>query len=74
MMLLCGVFFPVEQLPAGLQIVASFLPLTHAVAIARPLMAGALPADLLGHIAVLLVYALAGAYVALALTRRRLLR
>ena len=74
MMLLCGVFFPVEQLPAGLQIVAGFLPLTHAVAIARPVMDGALPADLLVHIAVLLVYAIAGAYVALALTRRRLLR
>src|SRR5688500_6175474 len=38
MMLACGVFFPVEQLPAGLQAAAQVLPLTHAVELARPLM------------------------------------
>ena len=74
MMLLCGVFFPLDRLPQGLQIVAGFLPLTHAVAIARPLMDGALAPDLFIHIAVLLAYALAGAYLALGLTRRRLLK
>ena len=74
MMLLCGVFFPLDRLPQELQVVAGFLPLTHAVAIARPLMDGALAPDLFIHIAVLLVYALAGAYLALGLTRRRLLK
>lgn len=74
MMLLCGVFFPLEQLPAALQAVASVLPLTHAVAIARPLMNGAVPDNLAGHLAVLLAYGTAGAYLALALTRKRLLK
>lgn len=71
-LLVCGVFFPVEQLPAALQAVAAFLPLYHAVALARPLMLGELPTDVLLHLAVPVLYAAAGFYVALVLTRRRL--
>jgi len=73
MMLLCGVFFPLDQLPAALQTAASVLPLTHAVAVARPLMNAALPADLWLHLGVLALYGTAAFYVALVLTRRRLL-
>ncbi|HJQ61535.1 MAG TPA: ABC transporter permease [Burkholderiales bacterium] len=73
MMLVCGVFFPVEQLPAWLQAVAQVLPLTHAVSIARPLMNGAVPAAATMHVIVLTVYAVVGFYIALVLTRRRLL-
>ena len=40
---ICGVFFPVSQLPPLWQNVAAALPLTHAVDIARPLMSGAVP-------------------------------
>ncbi|HXV11640.1 MAG TPA: ABC transporter permease, partial [Burkholderiales bacterium] len=74
MMLLCGVFFPLEQLPAAVQAVAQALPLTHAVALARPLMQGSIPAGIMLHVGVLLAYAVAGFYVALVLTRRRLLK
>jgi lipooligosaccharide transport system permease protein len=74
MMLVCGVFFPIEQLPAALQSVAAMLPLTHAVAIARPLMHDTVPPGLFTHLAVLLAYGLVGFQIALALTRRRLLR
>jgi lipooligosaccharide transport system permease protein len=74
MMLLCGVFFPLEQLPGALQVIAGFLPLTHAVAVARPLMSGSLPPNLALHILVLVLFALGGAYLALAFTRRRLLK
>lgn len=74
MMLLSGVFFPLEQLPAAIQAVAQALPLTHAVALARPLMQGSVPADILLHVGVLLAYTAAGFYVALVLTRRRLLK
>jgi lipooligosaccharide transport system permease protein len=74
MMLLCGVFFPVTQLPEGMQIVASVLPLTHAVDLARPLMSGAVPPSAVLNIIVLLVYALVGFYVSLVLFRRRLSR
>jgi lipooligosaccharide transport system permease protein len=74
MLLLSGVFFPVDQMPAALQGVAKTLPLTHAIDIARPLLSGRVPADILLHIAVLLAYAFAAYYVALVLTRRRLLK
>jgi lipooligosaccharide transport system permease protein len=74
MMLVCGVFFPIDQLPPALQAVAAVLPLTHAVAIARPLMNDAVPAGLLTHLAVLVAYGLVGFQVALAMTRRRLLK
>jgi lipooligosaccharide transport system permease protein len=74
MMLLCGVFFPVSQLPQALQALAAVLPLTHAVEMARPLMNGAVPPQTLLHIGVLLAYALAGFYVSLVLFRRRLSR
>jgi len=74
MMLLCGVFFPVSQLPQGFQVASSMLPLSHAVDLARPLMNGAIPPQALQHIGVLLVYALVAYYVALVLFRRRLSR
>ncbi|MCW5576381.1 MAG: ABC transporter permease, partial [Burkholderiales bacterium] len=73
MMLLCGVFFPLDQLPPAAQAVAHMLPLTHAVALARPLVNGEVPAAWALHIAVLAAYAVGGFHVALAMTRRRLL-
>ena len=72
MMLLCGVFFPVTQLPPVLQTVSAILPLSHAVDIARPLLNGMTPLHAAQHAAVLLGYALAGFYVSLVLFRRRL--
>jgi lipooligosaccharide transport system permease protein len=74
MMLLCGVFFPLDQLPSAAQAAAQLLPLTHAVSLARPLVNGTVPPSWLLHVAVLAIYAMAGFYVALALTRRRLLK
>ncbi|MBA3904229.1 MAG: nodulation protein NodJ [Rhodocyclaceae bacterium] len=74
MTLLSGVFFPVEQLPAAFQAVSALLPLSHAVQLARPLLLGQVPGDILLHVAALAAYAAAGFYVALALARRRLLK
>ncbi|MCC7483759.1 MAG: ABC transporter permease [Burkholderiales bacterium] len=74
MMLVCGVFFPLEQLPAPLAAAAQALPLSHAVALVRPLMYGGLPPGALLHLAVLAGYAMVSFYVALVLTRRRLLK
>lgn len=73
MTLLCGVFFPVGQLPAALQAIAAALPLFHAIALVRPLVAGVAPPMAGLHVAVLVAYGLGGFYVALVLTRRRLL-
>jgi lipooligosaccharide transport system permease protein len=72
MVLLCGVFFPVDQLPPLLQTVSSVLPLTHAINLARPLLNDSIPAHFLSHIAVLSGYALAGFYVSLVIFRKRL--
>lgn len=74
MMLVCGVFFPVAQLPGPLQAVTQALPLTHAVELVRPLMSGTVPSGIPLHLAVLGAYAVAGFYAALVLTRRRLAR
>ncbi|MFA6314203.1 MAG: ABC transporter permease [Sterolibacterium sp.] len=74
MVLLCGVFFPVEQLPALLQGVAGQLPLAHAVRLVRPLLLGEWPSQAGMHLAALLVTALAAYWLALLLTRRRLLK
>lgn len=74
MMLASGVFFPLEQLPVWLQAVSQALPLTHAVALVRPLMNDVVPASILTHVLVLLAYAVLACYVALVLARRRLLK
>jgi lipooligosaccharide transport system permease protein len=74
MLLFSGVYFPVEQMPAWLAGVASVLPLAHAIDLARPLMLDRIPDNILLHVAVLGAYALAAYYVALMLTRRRLLK
>ena len=73
MTLLSGVFFPLDQLSPLFQALAQALPLTHAVALIRPLLFGELPAAPLVHIAVLLAMTVAAFWVALGLTRRRLL-
>jgi lipooligosaccharide transport system permease protein len=74
MMLLSGVFFPVEQLPAAVQALAQVLPLYHGVELMRPLLSGGWPSSVLLHLAVLAGYALGGFYLATVLTRRRLLQ
>ncbi len=74
MMMLSGVFFPMERLPGSVQAVAQALPLYHGVQLVRPLLAGELPHNALAHAAVLAAYAAAGFYLATVLTRRRLLK
>ncbi|MCL6556235.1 MAG: ABC transporter permease [Burkholderiales bacterium] len=74
MVLLCGVFYPVSQLPAALQRVSRFLPLSHAIDLVRPLVLGRLPEDILLHVLVLIAYGSVGFWLGLGLTRRRLLR
>jgi lipooligosaccharide transport system permease protein len=74
MMLASGVFFPLEQLPTWLQAVSQALPLTHSVALVRPLMSGTVPPSSFTHLLVLSAYAATACYVALVLARRRLLK
>lgn len=74
MLLFSGVYFPVEQMPAWLATIAGTLPLKHAIDIARPLMLGNIPDSIATHVAVLIAYAAVSYYIALVLTRRRLLK
>jgi lipooligosaccharide transport system permease protein len=71
MMFLSGVFFPLEQLPPVVRVIADWLPLSHAVALVRPLFMDVWPANALQHLLVLAGYTVVAFWVALALTRKR---
>ena len=73
MMLLSGVFYPLSNMPPWLQAVANALPLTHAIALGRPLLLGRWPQAPLLNIAVLVAYGVAGFAIALTMFRRRLM-
>lgn len=70
-MFLSGVFFPRDQLPGVMRVMSDWLPLTAAVELIRPLFLGEWPAQAALHLVVLVGYAVAGFWVALALTRKR---
>jgi lipooligosaccharide transport system permease protein len=74
MMLVSGVFYPITNLPGWVQAVANALPLTHAVALGRPLLLGRWPEAPFMHVGVLLAYGIAGFAIALDMFRRRLTR
>lgn len=73
MLLLSGVFFPLEQLPGEIAFLAQLLPLAHVVAVVRPLMTGAWPADVLLHLGVVTAYGVAALVLANGLLHRRLM-
>ncbi|PCH85903.1 MAG: nodulation protein NodJ [Piscirickettsiaceae bacterium] len=61
MVLLSGVFFPIDTLPMAVQWLAKSLPLYHAISLVRPLMTGGEVSSVLMHLSVLTVFgALAG--------------
>lgn len=73
MFMLCGVFYPTRTLPESLQYFVEVLPLTHAVRLVRPLIAGQPSTDVVLHVSVLVAYALLSYYFAVVLVRRRLI-
>ena len=74
MTLLSGVFFPQGQLPDSVQTIAAALPLSHAVSLIRPLLLGQVPAHIGLHLGVLALITVLAFWLALGLTRRRLLK
>jgi lipooligosaccharide transport system permease protein len=56
--LVAGTFFPISQLPAGWRTLAELNPLYHCVQLVRDASLGALQLADLGHVAVLLAFAL----------------
>lgn len=73
MVFVSGVFFPRSQVPDWLRVIAQWLPLTAAVDIMRPLALGRFPEHFIREFALLSSYLVVCYYVALVLTRRRLL-
>jgi lipooligosaccharide transport system permease protein len=74
MFIFCGVFYPTNSLPDLVQTLVQVLPLTHAIALVRPLAAGLETGNVLLHLAVLGGYAGAGFYASVVLVRRRLVQ
>jgi lipooligosaccharide transport system permease protein len=75
MMLFSGVFFPVEQLPAGLEPLAYALPLWHGVELCRAAVVGLGPAwPVPVHLGCLGVWIVGGLLLAVARFRKRLAR
>lgn len=75
--LLSGTFYPVENLPALLQPIAWLTPLYHGVALTRGLSLGTVgqePLLMLVHIAVLLAFAIGGAFAMIWTIQRRMVR
>jgi lipooligosaccharide transport system permease protein len=73
MFILSGVFYPVTSLPVALQSLVQLLPLAHAVDLIRPLVAGLPLSKVALHLAVLAGYGAVGYFIAVRLTRKRLL-
>jgi lipooligosaccharide transport system permease protein len=74
MFIFCGVFYPVRTLPDFMQPIIQVLPLSHAIALVRPLASGQSLNNTLLHIAVLATFAGVGYYFAVVLVRRRLIK
>ena len=73
MLLVSGVFYPLETLPEAMQFAVQLLPLAHAVALTRPLVAGGSVDAPLLHLSVLCGYTVVSYFLAVSLARRRLL-
>ncbi len=73
MSLLSGTFFPLSHFPKWAQIVAQFLPLTHAVIVARALFLDKWENSMWIHIAVLMFICIVFANWAINQTKRRLI-
>ena len=74
MMFLSGVFFPREQLPQAVLWLSDLLPLTHAIALVRPLFMDHWPTDVWLHAGVLVAYTVGAFWLALGLTRKRFMK
>jgi len=74
MLFFSGVFFPLDKFPAWMQTFALFLPLTHAVSIARAAFLGDYSPSLLGNFAVLLGLEIVVFILGIKLMKRRLIK
>lgn len=74
MLLLSGVFFPLDGMPAIIRFAAELFPLTHAIELVRPLMTGRPLVDIGLHLGVIVLYASVSLYFAVIRIKRRIQR
>lgn len=74
MVLLSGVFFPIDTLPDSVQVLAKAMPLYHAISLARPLMTGGELSSIVLHLAVLIIYGSVAGVWATNRIRKRLIK
>lgn len=74
MFIFSGVFYPIESMPDIVRWIVQCLPLVHAVELARPLVIGTWPTDILLHLGVLVFYATLGGYLSVKFFTRRLMQ
>ena len=73
MLFFSGVFFPLEKFPEWVKVVAQFMPLTHAVNIARAVFVGAYSSDLIINLLFLFVVEVIAFYLGIRFMKRRLI-
>ena len=74
MLFFSGVFFPLDKFPGWMKTLAQFLPLTHAVAIARAIFNGEYGRGLVFNFLVILVLEVAAFLAGVSLMKRRLIK
>jgi lipooligosaccharide transport system permease protein len=74
MLFFSGVFFPLDRFPGWMKSFAQFMPLTHAVAIARAVFSGVYPKGLVTNFLIIIGLESAAFYAGLKLMKRRLVK
>jgi len=74
MVLLSGVFFPIDTLPEAVQWLAKVLPLYHAISLVRPLMTGGELSSVFVHLFVLTAFGVTAAMFASFRIKKRLIK
>ena len=74
MLFFSGVFFPLDNFPAWMKVLAEFLPLTHAVRVSRALFTGAAAPGLGWSLLLLAAVAAAAFAVSIRMMRKRLIK
>jgi ABC-type polysaccharide/polyol phosphate export permease len=74
MLFFSGVFFPLDKFPGWMKTLAQFMPLTHAVVIARAIFNGEYTRGLLFNFLVIVVLETAAFLIGVRLMKRRLIK
>jgi len=74
MFLFSGIFFPVDNLPAGVRYLSWFTPLFHAVEVIRPLVLGKVTWAAAGHLGWLAAFGLLTIRFPLVMVKNRLIK